>query len=54
MLWPFRDAGWGWYADWEVLFSLDSCGVALCCYLEVSLLLDVDHGWGEKGSECIC
>ena len=54
MLRPIRDTGWGWYAEWEVLFSLDRCGMALCCYLEVRLLLQVDHGWGEKGSELIC
>ena len=39
---------------WEILFSLDRCGRALCCCLEAILLLQVDHGWGEKGSECTC
>ena len=27
ILWPIRDTGW--YAEWEVLFSLDRCGRAL-------------------------
>ena len=56
MLWPILDTGWGWgwYADWEILVSLDRCGRALCCYLEVCLLLQVGHGWGEKCSECFC
>ena len=49
-----QDTRWGWYAELEVSFSLDRCGRAICCYLEASLLLQVDHGWGEKGSECIC
>ena len=51
MLRAILDTGWGWYA---VLFSLDRCGRALCCFLEVRLLLQVDHRWIEKGSECIC
>ena len=42
MLWPIWDTELGWYADWEVLFSLDRCGRALCCYLEISLFLQVD------------
>ena len=54
MLRPIRDTGWGWYAEWEVLLSLDRCRRALCRYLEFRLLLQVDHGWSEKGSECIC
>ena len=53
MLRPIQDTGWGWYAEWEVLLSLDRCERALCCYLEFCLLLQVDHGWSEKGSECI-
>ena len=50
MLRPILDTGWGWYEEWEVLFLVDHCGRALCCYLEFSLLLQVDPGWGEKGS----
>ena len=54
MLRPIQDKGLSSYAEWEVLFLLDRCGRALCCYLEFCLLLQVDHGWSEKGSECIC
>ena len=53
MLWPILDTGWGWYAEWEVLFSLGSCERTLCRYLEVCLLLKVDNCWVEKGSETL-
>ena len=48
------DSRRGCYAEGGILFSLDHKGRALSCIFEVTLLLQVDNEWSEKGSDGIC